>query len=290
MNIQAQVLNESTGQPVTGGQVYAADQNGNPVAIARTNDLGNFTADVPDSSPSILVAAPGYSAKSIDTGDVNDGDSVITMKPQALAAGAQTSQITNTTISALPWWVWVGGAGILLYAVSDKKKSAAVGKTSDFIIPIALVVGGYLILKNLGLLGGSSAADQNTSATSQANTDAINSSLASAQAAGDFATISAAQASGMANGIFNAGTSSPVDQDSIETILIEANTLTDLLMISQAFGTKNAGGAACSLFGGVMSSVCTQYTLNSFVKATLDAQHLQSVNSYLTNQGINYQF
>jgi hypothetical protein len=158
-----------------------------------------------------------------------------------------------------------------------------------YIIPAGIVVAGYLILKNLNLFGGSPAAANSAGITSS-TASGVASSLATAKASGDFATISASQAAGIANNIYTAGVADPVDMDAIQNQVIQANTLTDLLLIIQAFGTKQAGGAACSIFGGFVSAVCGTYDLASWIRANLDPSHIQTINTYLSGQNINYQF
>jgi hypothetical protein len=157
-----------------------------------------------------------------------------------------------------------------------------------YIIPAAVVIGGYFILKQFGLFGGGAAAANQQSVTSSgaAGTAAA---IQADKAAGGFATMNAAQAAGIANEIFNAG-ADPVDQDTIVRGIIQANTLQDLLLIIQAFGTKQAGGTMCSIFGGFLSATCGTYDLPSWVRATLDTAHILTINGYLSNQGINYQF
>jgi hypothetical protein len=159
---------------------------------------------------------------------------------------------------------------------------------SQYIIPAAVVIGGYFLLKNFGLFGGAAAANA-ASVTSSAASGAT-AALAQAKAAGDVATINSSQAATIANNIYNAGVADPVDQDTIQNQIIQANTLTDLLLIIQAFGTKQAGGTMCSLFGGFLSATCGTYDLASWLRANLDTTHLQSIDTYLSNQGINYQF
>jgi hypothetical protein len=159
---------------------------------------------------------------------------------------------------------------------------------SQYILPVGIIIGGYFLLKNFGLFGGAAAANA-ASVTSAASTG-VTQSLAAAKAAGDFATLTSSGAASLANSIYNAGIADPVDMDTIQNSIIQANTLTDLLMIIQAFGTKQAGGTMCSLFGGFLSATCGTYDLASWVRANLDNTHIVSINSYLSNQGINYQF
>lgn len=160
---------------------------------------------------------------------------------------------------------------------------------SKYILPVAVVVGGYFVLKQFGLFGGG-AASANAASITDSAAAGVNTSLQAAQASGDFPTLTTSQAAALANDIFNAGISNPVNQDTIQHSLIQANTLTDLLLIIKAFGTKQAGGALCSLFGGFLSATCGTYDLPGWVNATLDPQHIATVNNYLSNQGINYQF
>jgi hypothetical protein len=286
--LNAQILDESTGQPLPGAQVYTTNDKGLPTGIARGDDSGTVQGTVPDFSPNILVTAPGYAAKVIDVGEANTAG-YIGLTPVALADGDATSVIKNTTLSGVPWWVWVGAAGGLIYVASkpDRKRVSGAGSDySKYIIPVAVVVGGYFLLKNFGLFGGTSAADQNAAGITAASQQGVADAISTDQASGGIATINQAQAAGIANTIFN----SMSDQDAIVRQLIQVNTLQDLLLTIQAFGTKQAGGAACSLFGGIMSSVCGTYDLPSFVRATLDNSHLATVNNYLSAQNINYQF
>jgi hypothetical protein len=158
-----------------------------------------------------------------------------------------------------------------------------------YIIPAAVVVGGYFLLKNFGLFGGGAAA-QNAQGITDSSAAGVNNAILQDKTAGGFATINTAQAAGIANNIYTAGVADPADQDGIVRQIIQANTLQDLLLIIKAFGTKQAGGVMCSIFGGFLSATCGTYDLPSWVRATLDYSHLATVNGYLSDQGINYQF
>jgi hypothetical protein len=158
-----------------------------------------------------------------------------------------------------------------------------------YLIPVGLVVAGYFVLKNLGLLPGNAGAANAASVTSAASAG-VTASLAQAKASGDIATLSASQAAAIANNVYTAGVADPTDMDTIQNQIIQCNSLTDLLNVIQAFGTKQAGGAMCSLFGGFLSNTCGTYDLPGWVRASVDQAHLLNINSYLTNQGINYQF
>jgi hypothetical protein len=160
---------------------------------------------------------------------------------------------------------------------------------AEYILPVGLVIGAYFLLKNFGLFGGGAAA-QNASGIQTTTAAGVTAALQQAKAAGDVATLNASQASAIATNIYNAGVSDPVDQDTIQNQIIQANSLTDLLNIIQAFGTKQAGGTMCSLFGGFLSATCGTYDLPGWVRASCDATHLSSINTYFSNQGINYTF
>jgi len=158
---------------------------------------------------------------------------------------------------------------------------------SKYIIPAGIVVGGYLLLKKLHIFG-DSATDANNSGIDSSTSAGISDAIRDAQNAGDFATISDANAAGYAATIYSAGVASPVDQYTVRNSLIQANTLTDILKIAKAFGTKQAGDSfsMCSMFG----INCQAYNLQSFVRAVLSPSELAIVNNYFSNQGINYYF
>lgn len=160
---------------------------------------------------------------------------------------------------------------------------------AEYILPVAAVIGGYFLLKNFGLFGGGAAA-QNASSIQSSTAAGVTNALQQAKAAGDVATLNASQAAAIANNIYNAGVADPADQDTIQNQIIQANSITDLLNIIQAFGTKQAGGAMCSIFGGFLSATCGTYDLPGWIRANLDASHLSSVNTFFSNQGINYTF
>lgn len=155
---------------------------------------------------------------------------------------------------------------------------------------MGLIVGGYFLIKNLGLFGSGNAGAQNAAGIADTTTSGVNSSLQQSQAAGIYATISAAQASGIAASVYNAGVSDPVDATTIVNAIGSVNNITDLLLVMQAFGTKQAGGFACSLFGGFLSNVCGTYNLQSYVVSTLSADQVAQLNGILANKNINYNF
>jgi hypothetical protein len=159
-----------------------------------------------------------------------------------------------------------------------------------YILPVGLVVAGYIILNKMGLLGGG-ANGSNNSTTAANNAAATKADLAAATSAGGFQSSSNSDTvlSGYATAIYQEGIQNPVDQDAIVYNVINVNTLVDLLRLIQLFATKQVAQSAwdtCSLLG----FNCTALDLGGFLNAVLDAGHLATINNYLTNQGINFQF
>jgi hypothetical protein len=286
--IKAQIVDESTGQSLPGAQIYAADAGGNAVAIARADGQGGFSAAVPLSSPSILVVQPGYAPATVDIGDLQETGS-IGLTPAVLSQGQATKVIPNSTVSAVPWWAWAGAAGITIYAISGgtSKKKMSGDSGSAYIIPIGLVILAYFVLKNFNLFG-PSAQSSNQSSIDTSTAAGAEASLVAAQAAGDIATLTASQAAGLADAIFQAGLAH--DAFTVKRQIIQCNTLTDLLLVIQAFGTKKAdisSWSPCSTLG----IFCQDYNLNAWLHTPfMDSGTLADINTYLSNQGINYQF
>jgi hypothetical protein len=159
-----------------------------------------------------------------------------------------------------------------------------------YILPVGIAVAGYFILKELGVFGGGNAGAANASALTNATASGAAAALTQARAQGDMVTLNASQIASLANSIYVAGTASPTDEGTIYDSLQQAQTLSDLLSVIQSFGTKQAGGAMCSLFGGFLSNTCGTYDLPSFVRASVDQTTLQAINAYFAGMGINYQF
>lgn len=188
-----------------------------------------------------------------------------------------------------PPWLILGGTIAVLAAISSKGKPrvSGPGDYAGYILPIGLLVGGYLILNKLGLFGNNATSSDNAKTTAQVQSS-TQSSIDQATAAGGFATLSDAQVQGLADDIYTKGIDSTVDQDGIVNDVIQVNTTVDLLKLVQAFGTRNmsTGGILCNIF----RVNCTAVDLPSFIKGLLDAAHVQKINGFLSAQQINYQF
>lgn len=160
-----------------------------------------------------------------------------------------------------------------------------------YIIPVGVVVGGYVLLKSTNLFNGlKTGTTANNEASAAATAAALDNSIANAKASGDFATITDAQASSLANDIYVQGVKSVPDLDQMERDIIQANTLTDLLKMMKFFGTREANTGTWYSVCAFTGLNCTALDMATFVRNSLDASHIASVNSYLSAQNINFQF
>jgi len=208
------------------------------------------------------------------------------------SANAQPAGYSLTSTQAfeknvLPLLLAGGAALVLVPALlSPAGKKKSVGKASDWIIPAAVVVGGYLVINKLipSLSGSADNADNNDQVDAN-NSSAVSASLQQAVAAGGSQTLTDAKLSGMANSIFE----NYDNPDNIQNLVIQVNTSVDLFKLIQFFGTKKASLSAwstCAFFG----FNCQSFDMDSWLQAILTPVQLQTVNMYLSNQGINYYF
>jgi hypothetical protein len=186
-----------------------------------------------------------------------------------------------------------------------KRKSGRISGSADYILPIALVVGGgfllYQLFKTGGILNLTSGGGANNTGTTAANSAAATATAQQLAAQGVVATITPNQAASVANQIYTVGLAA---SDSSACVTIN-NLLTgsinngaDLNAIISAFGTKNIpSGNVTSWYNTCISLGinCTAVGLGAFISAIYGAydtsgQYLSNLDSYLTEQGINYQF
>lgn len=127
-------------------------------------------------------------------------------------------------------------------------------------------------------------------ATLNAQSSSLQQAVQQAQQSGSRgATYTSDQYTGWANDIYQQGISNIVNQSAIVSDIVNVNTMVDLQSLISAFGIRPAATStfsACSLLG----LNCTSFDLPSFVKQVLDNDHINNINLYLTEQGINYQF
>lgn len=297
MTVTGTVTNINTSQALPGVFVGVVDQNGNGVTTASggasttTDNNGNFslTSSALDSGSELYLSLTGFQPVIVQPGVFSQSGGV-GLDPLSAITPAATAQTGAGNFMPI---VLIGGAALLLF--SGSKKKGAVGDIpvdwQKIAITGGLLVGGYFvgktILQKLGIL---TTPDPNTAATTTAQATALAQAQAAATKAGAAgATYTADQYTGWANDIFTTATAeytlplSTTAQDKIVTDVIQANTLVDLQSLISAFGVRAAN---CGIFG----LGCTNYDLDSFLTASLDSTHMNTINNYLTAQNINYQF
>lgn len=304
MQITGTIIDEETGQPLPGGQIYTADENGNAVAVARGNEIGSFSLEVPDTSPKIMVVAPGYSAKMVDPGDIS-GSEPVGLTPISMAADQPTAVIPNNTASAIPWWVWVSGVGIIIIAATGSSNKKKIGDASSYIIPLGIVGAIAFILYKFGLFSGTATGTgANNAAATAAISQSTTATLASLAASGINPTLTPAQAATIANNIFSAGINHVSDTDSsgvatIFNLLTQCQNDADIYLIMQSFGTRQVASSSWSLCYAA-NIACDAIDLSTFITgilnhANIPGLQLSDLNSQLTSNelgptGITFQF
>src|ERR1700722_8711123 len=268
---------------------------------ASTNPFASLLSSISPSLSNLFgssTPAPGtpgsFTPVSVDTSNATSSDDISpsfdydTVSPGAASSLDFSSAPGMSGIGDVSTYLpYIIGAGALALVLSGSKKKVGSTDFSKYILPVGIVVGGYLILTNTGLFG-SNANSGNNASIDTSTSQSVQASLNAAQASGDQATITSAQASGIAAAIYNAGID-PVNMDAIQSSLMQVKTLTDLLLVIQAFGTKSASGStwdSCSLLG----INCQSYNLSAWVTLNCDASHLSAINNYFSSQGINYSF
>jgi hypothetical protein len=176
------------------------------------------------------------------------------------------------------------GIGVLgaMALLSRPKRGMGGFDASGLIIPGVLVVGGYLLFKNF--FGKStSPADQQTIKSIQDSVD---------QAAQvEAPSFSDAQYTGAANAVYNLGLNEPFFGDNFDqmlsTVTNVVKSLTDWLKIKQAFGIREASSgffSSCNFTG----MACPTFDLDAFLKNVWDQSHTSQLNSFFSQNSINY--
>jgi Carboxypeptidase regulatory-like domain len=301
MQVTGTIIDAETGQPLPGGQIYAADQNGNAVAVARGNEVGSFSLEVPDTSPKIMVVAPGYGAKMIDPGDISSSEPV-GLTPMSMSADQPTAVIPNNTASSIPWYVWVAGVGIVVFAAAGSSKNKKIGDASSYIIPIGILGVVAFLLYKAGLFSGTSTGTGSNNAAAAANiSQGTTASLASLSQKGINPTLTPAQAASIANTIFSSG--SNLNAASVTTIfdlLGQCQNDADIYLIMQSFGTRQVNNSGWLSTCALLNMNCDAVDLEGFVTAVLNqvnapGNSVSDLNNFLQNNelgatGITYNF
>lgn len=164
---------------------------------------------------------------------------------------------------------------------------------SHYVAPVGIVLLAWVAYEHF--FGSGSTGAQITAA----DTTGVQSTLDAQKQSGENPTITAAQAAQTANTIYNyaiSTTSAPFPSEisyNVKWALINnVNNLTDLLLIMQQFGTRNANTTGlfslCSLT--MLTVDCTKIDLTALIRMGLQPNDLTDVNMFLSGANINYQF
>jgi hypothetical protein len=285
------IKNMPTFDPVTKKQMPLGSWANMTAAPSMFNNSGLQTAGVnsilPTSNQAGTTSLPG-------------GIGISSNLLPAPVTPAQAAASSGGGIST-PLLIGAAGVGALLLFSGKKKVSSVSGfdinkiQLEKYIVPVALVGGGYFLYKKLFGTTLDNAISTNNNTVSQTNASGVQASIDANAKNGGTTTITDAQAAGLANTIASIGLNGSIplsqsDQDSVKWSIIQANTLGDLLLIIKNFGTRkfNTGGdwTACSWF----ALGCPSLDLPTFVKTYLNGSTIADINIYLADQSINYQF
>lgn len=168
---------------------------------------------------------------------------------------------------------------------------------SKYIIPVGIVIGGVVIASKLGLFSKGALSTGNDKLTADEKATAA-AAIAALKQQGINPTSTDAQLQSLASQLWSLGTSEDsagshasgsVEDDMIEAFENIVNNAADLYTVKNYFGTKSAATSTfsmCAFFG----LGCQVYNLDSFLKLALDDTHIEELNNYLQQQGINYAF
>jgi hypothetical protein len=175
-----------------------------------------------------------------------------------------------------------------------------IGSDYGWILPLGVVVGGGAVLYSLWQKFGQSGNAANNATVNTANTNAAAASAAAASAAGINPTMNANQAANIANQVYTTGVaaSGPMDLSTINNAITQVNNIADLNLVISAFGTKSIPSGDITSWTNMCLSLginCTSVGLADFVRVVFAAydptgQYLENLNTYMSEQGINYTF
>jgi hypothetical protein len=260
-----------------------------PPAITQPQPTLPGINDQPTTTP--IVIAPPLAPSSptiLLPGGSDDGSD---LESAALMADAGIAGVFTPS----PLGLMLAGIGCLCCTPKKTMSGAA-----DYIVPGAIVIGGYFILKHFGLFG-NTATNANNKSITNTGAAAATSSIASLLQQGQTPNYLPSDYAAWASAIYSAGTTgtdlntglsapSQAQQDTIVNAVINADNLLDLLYLIQAFGSKevNTQGAFSQCSWGFGN--CTDVDLPGFITLALDASHKNTINGYLAATNINYQF
>lgn len=269
---------------------------------ASTNPISSLLSNLSPTLKSLFggssTPAPGtpgsFTPVSVDTGNATSSDDISpsfdydTVDPGSASSldfsGAPGMSGIGDVSSYLPY-ILAGGALLLLTGKSKKK----IGSTdfSSYIIPVGVVVGGYLVLSNLNLFGNSPTAKNNDQVAS-GSASSIATAIQNEIANGGFATYSPANYQSWANDIYTQLQTGTPDETQVIRDVTQANTLLDWLYIKQAFGTKSFNTGNWLSLCAFAKMNCTTLDLDSAMKASMSQSSIDQINNYFSSQNINY--
>lgn len=299
MTVAAAVYDTLTRDPLPGASIAVVNQVGTPTGggvVSGADGEFTITDSELDAGGQLLISYVGYQPVTISPSTANaTGFIGLDPNPDTL----QAAVVTPATAKKSNMWPWLLGGGALLLLASSGKKKGKVSGTGHEVVDIALVGGAiagayFLVVKPiLSGLGLSQSAAQKQTADAQQS--ALQAAIDQAKASGQGGqTYTQDQYTGWANDIYTQGTQSsmwnwtgtqaaPANQDAIVTDVINVNTMVDLQLLISAFGQRKA---QCVIWG----IDCNTFDLPSFLKLVLDTIHINKINTYLADTGINYQF
>jgi hypothetical protein len=296
MTVQGYIFDNQTRAFLPGASIQIVNGVGSPTGGGVAADAnGHFSITDPalDAGGQLVISSVGYTSVTVDPGVINASGFIgLDQVETALPAAVVTATIPAKTTNYGPLLA-VGGGVLLLALASSRKKKRTMGDTGGELATVAIVggvaVGAYVfVLKPLLQKFGITPTAQQV-ATTTAQKTALTQAQQQAAASGQEAeSYTSDQYTSWANQIFTLATATSggipaATQDQIVNLVIQVNTMVDLQQLIVAFGNRQAN---CLIFG----LDCTTYDLPSFLRAGLDVIHINKINGYLDDQGINYQF
>jgi len=288
MDLQAAVWDTQTGAGIPSASVAIVDPTGKPNGMGVVADAsGRFeiNSSLLDQGYQLQITSAGYQGVIVAPYILAEQGGI------SLDQGPALAPVVITAKKGIPASWILGGLALVLLLLSASSKDGKMGAMSktewvDLAIKVGIPLGILFLvviplLKKFGLLGVSAQAD--------ANATAVDKSLTAAKNTGGSQSITNqtdATYTGWANQIYSLGGADPVDQQAIRNIVIQVDTLADMLSLVKAFGTRDVGGSFFSLCG-LTGFQCPQMDLPTFLRATIPDQ-LGTVNNYLSSMGINY--
>jgi hypothetical protein len=294
MELTAEVWDGVTGDGIPSASVMFVDPNGSLKSsgvIADGNGRFHVNSPLLDQGYKLQITSTGYKGVIVPAYILQESGGI------SLDRGGALEPVVITAKKKIPTAWLIAGIGLLLLLLYAAEKNGKVGALSskewtDIALKVGITAGVFFLvlvplLKKIGLWGGPAAGkDDQTTANAKAVDDSLN-QVKQQGGQQSVVTKTDAELQGMANQIYDiGGGDDPEGQQKIRNIIIQSNTLADVLSLVKAFGTRKVGGGFLSLCG-FFSINCPTMDFNTFVKAVAPAQ-LDTINNYFSATGINY--